>query len=366
MDVEAKAKLASKLTHALHQAPNHPETFINVLRQMIGTAGLHITDLAITFGDLTGRMAEQLRAARSSAQPTFENLIDLAGTKINLGRKPERALSNVLRVPLTAVQECRRLGRVPRAWFEKITALPDLGETHAHIDSQTAHVVRLLADSGHSPEEINAIFQKVRTSRAGLRQISKVAHEHHVRLDATHLMRMQGELFGEAPDAQRRFGIWLLTQLRIPINDPRDLVHKLNRAQIERLRERHRREISLRQTDAAYRKVAAAAELIARPLKPVSRASPTDREADARRLRSYLDRLFGDGIAERYNARLSQLTGLDDRHTLDLLSGANGTGQQWWRFLDAVDAKMNPPDDAPLLQRMGDGYARQPLGTGAQ
>jgi hypothetical protein len=27
---------------------------------------------------------------------------------------------------------------------------------------------------------------------------------------------------------------------------------------------------------------------------------------------------------------------------------------------------MNPPDDAPLLQRMGDGYARQPLGTGAQ
>ena len=63
MDIETKAKLANRLTHALHQAPNHPEVFTTVLGQTIRTAGLHITDLAITFGDLTNRMAERLREA---------------------------------------------------------------------------------------------------------------------------------------------------------------------------------------------------------------------------------------------------------------------------------------------------------------
>jgi hypothetical protein len=52
MDQEAKAKLASRLSSALHQAPDHPENFANVLRKQLATHGMHISDLRITFGDI--------------------------------------------------------------------------------------------------------------------------------------------------------------------------------------------------------------------------------------------------------------------------------------------------------------------------
>jgi hypothetical protein len=359
MDLETKAKLANKLTRALHQAPEHPETFVNIVRQVIGTAGLHITDLAIVFGDLTNRMAEQLRAARNDAQPTYENLVDLAQTKINLGRKPEKALSTAIGVSVAMVEECRRRGRVPRAWFQKVQALPDLDETRQQLDAETTRVARLLAEKGYSVEQIYAAFQHVRANRAGMKQIANAVHGQDGQMDVDELRRMQGQLFGDKPDARRRFQIWVGTHLRFLPEQPTDnLARILNTTQVERLRARFKREVQLRDSDVAYKRVAQAAELIVRPLRASSRAGHVDRMAESRELRVRLERIFADAIEERagdqperLNKRLSQLTGLDERHTLDLLNGANGVGDAWWRFLDAVEIATN--NDLPLLRQMG-------------
>jgi hypothetical protein len=64
MDAEEKAKVVRKLTHALHQAPDQPANFAHALQQIIGSCGLHTTDLAITIGDTTSLLAKQLQAAR--------------------------------------------------------------------------------------------------------------------------------------------------------------------------------------------------------------------------------------------------------------------------------------------------------------
>jgi hypothetical protein len=92
--------------------------------------------------------------------------------------------------------------------------------------------------------------------------------------------------------------------------------------------------------------------LIERPIRANARLSRPDLAADSDRLRLTLNRLFGDKIEDRHTVRLSQLTGLDERHTLDLLKGANGVGQVWWDFLDAVEAEIFPYQSAPLLARM--------------
>ena len=348
MNTESKAKLAIKLTHALHQAPEHPEVFVNVLQQTLKSAGLHITDLAVTMGDLTSRMFEQLRAARTDAQPTFENLVDLASSKINLGRKPERILANVLRVPVKNVEDCKRQGRVPRSWFEKIRAMPNLDETQVQFDAETTRIIRLLAERGLTPEQIHGAFQRIRTSRGGLRQVVNLVHGESGELGADELARMQQALFGDRPESNNRFKIWLATHLRVPLEQVSH-VQNWNNTQVERLRARFRRENGLRRDDLGYRAASLAAELVERPIRANARFGRADLAADSRRLRLTLNRLFADEAEERHTVRLSQLTGLDERHTLDLLKGANGVGQVWWDFLDAVEAELFPFQNAPLL-----------------
>jgi hypothetical protein len=349
MDIESKAKLANKLTHALHQAPNHPEAFVNIVRQVTGTAGLHITDLAITFGDLTARMHERLQAARRDAQPTYDNLRDLAETKICLGRKPERVLAKVIGVQTNVIEDCKRHGRVPRTWFEKIGAMPDRDEARAHFDAETVRVIRIISEAGYTPEDIDGIFQRIRTSRGGLKQIATIVHGQNDL--SAELTRMQRELFGEAREDDIRFRVWLSTHLRTRFDELSEPIHSLGAKQVERLRARFRREIRLRESDAAYLRVASAAELIERPLKANSRGGG-DPVEDSRLLRSRLDRLFGGETEERHNIWLAQLTGLDERHTLDLLKGANGVAQIWWKFLDAVEAAVTLSEEAPLLRSM--------------
>ena len=75
MDLEAKAKLASRLSSVLHQAPDHPENFANVLTKQLATHGMHISDLRITFGDIDSFQAKQLQAAKRNAPPTHVNLM---------------------------------------------------------------------------------------------------------------------------------------------------------------------------------------------------------------------------------------------------------------------------------------------------
>jgi hypothetical protein len=335
MNLDEKAKLARKLTHALHQAPENPELFTNILKNTVSAAGVHITDLSVTVSDLTLRLAEQLRDAKRDAKPTFDTLIDMAGTKLSLGKRPERTLADALGVTVKNIEDHKQHGRVPRAWLDKIKALPDLDETRAEFDEQTQRVIELLAENGYAPAAIQDCFRRIRTSRAGLRQIDRIVYGSAGQLDAEELKRMGRDLFGAADDAKTRFEIWLSTHLR---TDTQLEGNALNPRQAEKLRARFKREIEMRQSDPAYRKVAKAAELIQRPLRPSGRSSETDTFSASRQLRSRLDRLFGDAASDRRNRRLAQLTGLDERHTGDLLNGANAVSELWWNFLGRVEA----------------------------
>ena len=350
MDSEKKAKLARKLTGALHQAPDNPELFTNILIQMLASNGLHLTELAVTIGDTTSRLVEQLQTARRNAPPTFDNLVDLAGTKIILGRVPERALAKALHVTVNVVQEYKKSCRVPRAWFDKVHALPDLKDTQTQLDPEIKHVVCLLARSGYAPKKIHSAFEQIRSTRTGFKQILIALYGNQGMLAADELGRMQEELFGGRSEPDRRFKIWLETQLRakaVVVDHP---ALGLSPKQVERLRNRFVREVMLRRDSPAYQTVAAAAELIERPV----RANPRGRHAvasrDARELQSRLGRILGGEGDERLAMRLAQLTGLDDRHASDLLKGANGIGEVWWKFLDMVEAKLPGGGAYPLTQ----------------
>jgi len=355
IDAEEKAKVVRKLTQALHQAPDQPHNFANVPQQVIGSSGLHITDLAITIGDTTSILAKQLQAARRNAPPTYENLVDLASKKLNLGRHPERALAEVLGVPLRSVAEQKQSGRVPRGWFEKIHDLPDLDETRAYLDSETKRVVHILGQQGYSPEDIHNVFQRIRMTRAGVKQLASALHGTDGDVDANAVSRMREGLFGDRPNAEGRLKIWLATHARLEEADTVDPSLGLSPRHSERVRIRYVREIELRRDDPAYRRVAEAAELIARPFRAKSRREKVDLLAEARELRLRLHRLFGDHLEDRLTVRFAQLTGLDDRHALDLLKGANGVGDVWWRFLEAVEHAGGPvpveidADDPPLF-----------------
>jgi hypothetical protein len=335
MNLDEKAKLARKLTHALHQAPEHPELFTNIVKNTVATAGIHITDLSVTIGDLTIRLAEQLRDARRDAKPTFDTLIDMAGTKISLGKRPERALADVLGITVKTIEDHKRHGRVPRVWLETIKALPDLDETRAEFDADTQRVIELLTENGYTPATIQDCFRRIRTSRAGARQIDRIVYGSAGQFDAGELKGMGHDLFRDANDADRRFAIWLSTHLR---TDTKIDAKALNSKQAEKLRTRFKREIEMRQSDPAYCRVAHAAELIQRPPRSGARSSGTDPFSDSRRLRSRLDNLFADEAPDRRNRRLAQLTGLDERHTLDLLNGANAVNEVWWNFIDDVES----------------------------
>jgi hypothetical protein len=358
MTLDEKAKLARKLTHALHQAPDNPELFTNIMKSTVATAGIHVTDLSVTIGDLTNRLAEQLRDAKRDSKPTFETLADMAGTKIGLGKRPERALADVLGVTVKIIEEHKQHGRVPRVWLDKIKALPDLDETTAEYDADTQRVIELLAESGYTSAMIYDCFRRIRTSRAGARQIDKVVFGSAGQLDAEELKLIGRDLFGAAPDAESRFAIWLSTHLR---NDAKIEAKTLNPKQVEKLRARFKREIEMRQNDLAYRRVAQAAELIQRPLRSGARSLESDPFADSRRLRLRLDRIFADDMPDRRNRRLAQLTGLDDRHTLDLLNGANAVNEVWWNFIDEIERAVREEKSAAvvnaeqpsLLRRMG-------------
>jgi hypothetical protein len=176
-------------------------------------------------------------------------------------------------------------------------------------------------------------------------------------LDADELKQMQNDLFGAAHEGEPRFAIWLSTHLR---TDTKMDSKALNPKQAEKLRARFKREIELRQSDPAYRRVAKAAELIERPMRSGPRSLGADPFSDSRRLRSRLDVLFGDEAPDRRNRRLAQLTGLDDRHTLDLLNGANAVNEVWWNFFTEIEAaatasKVDTPkgEHPSLLRRMG-------------
>jgi hypothetical protein len=358
MNLDEKAKLARKLTHALHQAPDNPELFANIVKNTVTAAGIHITDLSVSIGDLTIRLAEQLRDARRDAKPTFETLIDMAGTKMSLGKKPERALAEALGVSVRTIQDQKQHGRVPRMWLDKIRSLPDLDETRAEFDADTQRVIELLAESGYSPAAIQDSFRCIRTSRAGARQIEKIVFGSVGQVDSEELMRIERDLFGATHDTEQRFRIWLSTHLR---TDTKIDAEALNPKQAEKLRTRFKREIELRQTDTAYLRVASAAELIERPLRSGSRSSDADPFSDSRRLRSRLDILFGDEAPDRRNRRLAQLTGLDERHTLDLLNGANAVNDVWWNFFTQVEAVAGAVNEvaaakseqSSFLRRMG-------------
>jgi hypothetical protein len=192
------------------------------------------------------------------------------------------------------------------------------------------------------------------------KQITNIVHEQDDRLDLKQLEQMQRDLFGQHSDADKRFRIWLGTHLRTRANNVVNLAHQLSVGQVKKVRDRFRRELELRQTDDAYRSVSLAAELLDRPLKADGRRTRVDLAKESLRLKACLDRLFGREAHERHNIRLSQLTGLDDRHTLDLIKGANGIGQVWWDFLESVEAVVLPVDDLPLLRRMG---SHQAAGT---
>ncbi|MBM1169921.1 hypothetical protein [Microvirga arabica] len=351
MDIDQKAKLARKLTHALHQAPDNPQLFVNIVSQVTRSASLHMTDLAITFGDLTTRLAEQLRDARKDAKPTFDNLFDMASTKVPLGKNPNRVLADVLGVTTRTIEEHKKLGRVPRGWIEKIRSLPDLDETSSEFDVETKHVIEILSERGYSPQKIRDVFGRIRTSRAGLRQIEKIAHAEGGQLHVDELAQIGRELFGDRPQAERCLQIWLMTQLRVQSELPADRNPALSSKQVEKLRTRFKREKEFRQNDPVYRTVSLAAELIERPIRANSRSAAGDMTADPINLRSFLSRLFGEGAEERHNRYLAQLTGLDDRHTLDLLKGANRVCEAWWDFLHRVEGEVLHAGNTSVLRR---------------
>lgn len=359
MDTEAKSKLATKLTHALHQAPNHPENFATVVRQLLNSAGLHITDLSVTIGDLHTRMAEQLRAARADAPPSFDNLVDIAGAKIPLGRNPERALAKALGVSVKHVEACKH-GRVPRSWLDKIRNLPEVDETHAKLDAETARVAKLLAAEGLPPEQIYNVFQKIRVSRAGLKQIANAVHGPEGPLTAQELADMREGLFNDMPDADDAFVVWLSAHTRTKMAALDEFPRAFNLGQVEKLRARYKRELELRRGDPNYRRVATAADRIERPLKRAAATGSTDPTGDARRLRSEVAALFGDN-ADRCVIRFTQLTGLDDKHAADLLGGAARINKCWWDFLAEVRQKVFPTDELPLLRSINGGAAAQEL-----
>ncbi|MCP1829118.1 hypothetical protein J2R76_005818 [Bradyrhizobium sp. USDA 4532] len=361
MTLDEKSKLARKLTHALHQAPDNPELFANIMKATVASAGIHVTDLSVTIGDLTNRLAEQLRDAKRDSKPTFDTLIDMAGTKISLGKRPERALADALGVTVKTLEEHKQHGRVPRMWLDKIRALPDLDETTAEYDHETVRLIELLAENGYTPATIHDSFRRIRTSRAGARQIDKIVFGSAGQFDADEVRRMGSELFGTGQDAVPRLAVWLSTHLR---SDAKFDAKELNPKQVEKLRSRFKREIEMRQNDPTYCRVASAAELIQRPTRSGARSAESDPFTDSRRLRQRLDSIFSDDASDRRNRRMAQLTGLDERHTLDLLNGANSVSEAWWNFVDEVERalgrqRVRSPNEAEpsLLQRMG--YARE-------
>jgi hypothetical protein len=339
MDWEAKAKLALKLSSALHQAPDNPENFATVLQKVLRTNGLHITDVEISIGDSARRMNKELQAARLNAQPTFANLIDLAETKINLSRNAERALAMALSVPLGTIQERKRAGRVPRVWLQKIQALPDLDETTVQLDLELKKVVAILAENGYSPDAISDVFSRVRITRAGGRQIAAVVHGVTSGFSAADLSRVGDQLFGARVDGDRRLHVWVETQLRVDIDGLDGLNRVLNPRNVEKLQSRFDRELRMRQNDKAYARVALAAELIDRP----RRWAKVDRgrnDRDPQGLRQRLQSIFGDGTDDGLSVRFAQLSGLDDRHTQDMLKGADGVTAAWWAFLSDVEKQL--------------------------
>lgn len=348
MDLSEKAKLARKLTHSLHQAPQNPQVFVNVLNQLLGGAGVHITELEITFGDLTLRLAERVREAERDTAPTFENLMDIAGTKMSLGRNPIRAVADVLGVSAKTLEDQRSHGRVRRAWLEKIRALPDLDETRADFHEDAKGIIEILAEKGYSPSAIRDAFGHIRTSRAGLAQIEKVVHGQQGQIDADELLRMQRDLFGNLPDAERRFHTWLATQLRSELPQSTAPARTFTAKQAEKVRTRFIRECELRKVDGVYRRVAEIADLIERPVRAARAANRSD---DADRLRASLTRLFGDDFADRRDRRFSQLTGLDDRHAGDLIKGANPIGEAWLQFLDRIESALFAAEEQSQLRR---------------
>ena len=219
-------------------------------------------------------------------------------------------------------------------------------------------MIELLAENGYSPRAIQDCFRSIRTSRAGARHIERIVYGSAGQFDVDELRQMERDLFGTAADAGQRFGIWLSTHLRTKskIN-----ASALNPKQGEKLRARFKRELEMRQIDAAYRQVASVAELIERPSRSGTRSLRLSLllipGRSARALTGFLmmGRLFG-GIR-----RLAQLTGLDDRHTLDLLNGANAVNEVWWIFLAEVETAAAPGtsietpkgEHPSFLQRLG-------------
>jgi hypothetical protein len=233
--------------------------------------------------------------------------------------------------------------------------LPDLEETRAHLDAETRRVVYILGQEGYSPEDIHDVFQRIRMTRAGVKQLASALRGTDGDVDATALSRMRQELFGDRPNAEKCFEIWLVTHSRLEGAETADPTLRLSPKHTERVRTRYAREIALRRDDLAYRRVAEATELISRPLRSKTRRQKVDLLAEAQQLRLRLHRIFGDHVENRLTVRFAQLTGLDDRHVLDLLKGANSVGHVWWEFLEAVEqasapARADPSaDESPLF-----------------
>jgi hypothetical protein len=90
------------------------------------------------------------------------------------------------------------------------------------------------------------------------------------------------------------------------------------------------------------------------PFAPSPQNSKVCRDlvAEVRELRLRLHRIFGDRTENRLTLRFAELSGLDDRHVLDLLKGANSVGHVWWEFLEAVEqASANAPATRMLMSR---------------
>jgi hypothetical protein len=334
MDQEAKAKLASRLSSALHQAPNHPENFANVLAKQLATHGLHISDLRITFGDIDSYLAKQLQAAKRNAPPTFANLIDMATPKLRLkGRTPERALAEAIGVPPGEVMERKRAGVVPRIWFDRVHALPELDETTAELSPELRRAVEALADDGFTLDEIHQVVARIRTTRISAKQIASSLRQ-NVTIAALEIGNMRDNLFGHHHDKATRMEIWLETHLKRPVADavaPLSLSSK----EAGRLCERYKAEVRMRKDDNGYKRAAEVAELIPRPRRQVGhRGSSSGGGAAA--VSAMVAAVFGDQTDAA--TRLSQLTGLTARHALDLVKGSNNLPDDWAEFLNTVAA----------------------------
>jgi hypothetical protein len=335
MDQEAKAKLASRLSSALHQAPDHPENFANVLTKQLATHGMHISDLRITFGDIDSFMAKQLQAAKRNAPPTYVNLMDMAEPKLSLkGRTPERALADALGVPPSEVVEWKRAGIVPRIWFDRVHALPGLDETTAELSPEVKRVVEALFDDGFSPDEIHQVFVRMRTTRISAKQI-EVMQQQNVTIGVPEIGSMRDELFGRRSDRKKRMDIWLATHLEEPVDS--GTAPSLSKDQADRLSDRYRTEIRLRGEDPCYARAAETAELMPRPRRALGHRGRSS-SGGAGSVARVLSAVFGDQT-DAAN-RLSQLTGLTPRHALDLVKGSNNLPDDWTEFLNAVAAQL--------------------------